>query len=102
MWCLSTPDFEAICAEYMENKDIGSLLGLTIGGQRDSYDWHGMVYDFDYVDKSLRSIGLTNIKRYDWRKTEMLHIDDYSQSYLPHMDKENGRLMSLNIEATKK
>jgi hypothetical protein len=28
-------------------------------------------------------------------------MDDYSQSYLPHMDKENGTLMSLNLEAVK-
>ena len=27
--------------------------------------------------------------------------DDYSQSYLPHMDKENGMLMSLNLEGRK-
>jgi len=29
------------------------------------------------------------------------HIDDFSQGYLPHMDKINGMIMSLNIEATK-
>jgi len=28
-------------------------------------------------------------------------MDDHSQAYLPHMDKENGILISLNIEATK-
>jgi len=27
-------------------------------------------------------------------------VDDYSQAYLPHMDK-NGLLMSLNLEAVK-
>ena len=28
-------------------------------------------------------------------------IDDYSQAYIPHMDKDNGTLMSLNVEAIK-
>ena len=32
----------------------------------------------------------------------ILYIDDYSQSYYPHMDKEDGKLMSLNVEAVKK
>ena len=33
-----------------------------------------------------------------------IHIDydDYSQAYYPHMDKDNGILISLNVEAIKK
>ena len=27
--------------------------------------------------------------------------DDYSQAYIPHMDKERGILISLNVEATR-
>jgi hypothetical protein len=30
-----------------------------------------------------------------------VEFDDHSQAYLPHMDKENGTLISLNIEAVK-
>jgi hypothetical protein len=41
------------------------------------------------------------IERYDWRETEHVDIDDYSQAYIPHMDKENGALVSLNVEALK-
>ena len=40
-------------------------------------------------------------KENDWRDTEHSELDDFSQSYLPHMDKDNGKLMSLNIEAVK-
>jgi len=47
------------------------------------------------------SIGFKDIKRYDWRKTEHFYVDDYSQTYYPHMDKEDGKLMSLNVEAIK-
>jgi hypothetical protein len=51
----------------------------------------------------LREAGFANVRRYDWRQTEIgrLGIDDYSQAYLPHMDKESGRLMMLNVEATR-
>ncbi|HAI38830.1 MAG TPA: methyltransferase, partial [Maribacter sp.] len=39
--------------------------------------------------------------KYDWRQTEHAKFDDHSQAYIPHMDKENGTLISLNIEAVK-
>ena len=46
-------------------------------------------------------MGFKEVYRYDWRETEHSNIDDFSQAYIPHMDKENGELMSLNIEAIK-
>jgi len=46
-------------------------------------------------------VGFKEVVRYDWRKTEHFYVDDYSQAYLPHMDKTNGKLMSLNVEAIK-
>jgi hypothetical protein len=46
-------------------------------------------------------VGAKNTRKYDWRKTEHAAIDDFSQCYYPHMDKENGRLMSLNVECEK-
>ena len=51
----------------------------------------------------LEEAGFGNIRRYDWRETDIgkAGIDDYSQAYLPHMDKENGRLIALNVEADK-
>jgi len=98
---LSTADFEEVCKEYTENKDITKLLGFVVGGQKNDYDWHGMIFDFKLLKEELEKIGFKNIKRYDWRQTEHAHIDDYSSAYLPHMDKDNGRLLMLNIEATK-
>ena len=58
------------------------------------------------------SIGFRNIRLYDWKTTSPHdQYDDHSQSYLPsegfvptdevRFDKENGHLMSLNVEATK-
>lgn len=100
---LSTADFEAAIARYLEKKNLGELLGLLIGGQKDEYDWHGMIFDFDTLAEGLREAGFENVRRYDWRTTELgkLGIDDFSQAYLPHMDKSHGRLMMLNVEATR-
>ena len=49
----------------------------------------------------LEDVGFENVRRYDWRETEHAEIDDYAQAYFPHMDKENGLLISLNIECSK-
>lgn len=98
---ISTMDFEACCAEYQANKNLPQLLGLLIGGQKDRYDWHGMIFDFETLRQGLKEAGFENIQRYDWRDSDvgLLGVDDFSQAYLPHMQKESGRLMMLNVEA---
>jgi len=100
---LSTSDFDACVAEYAAQRNITDVTGLIIGGQRDFYDWHGMIFDFKLLRGGLEEAGFTDVRRYDWRETDIgrAGIDDYSQAYLPHMDKENGRLMALNVEADK-
>ena len=63
-----------------------------------------MVFNYPTLEKALKELGYSQIHRYDWRSfdTGKMGIDDYSQAYLPHMDKENGMLMVLNIAGTKK
>jgi predicted SAM-dependent methyltransferase len=100
---LSTSDFEAAITRYSQARELGELLGLLIGGQKDEYDWHGMIFDFATLSGGLLSAGFENVRRYDWRQTDIgrMGIDDFSQAYLPHMDKTSGRLMMLNVEATR-
>lgn len=101
---LAVPDFAACAAIYYEQglKDgLSGLVGLIVGGQRDEYDYHKMIFDEDYLRGDLLSLGFREVRRWEWRSTEHSDIDDYSQAYLPHLHKEDGRLMSLNIEAVK-
>lgn len=100
---ISTADFESITRRYSEMGNLNELLGLIVGGQKDHFDWHGMVFDYRLLTRGLRMAGFRFIRRYNWKMTEMgaLNIDDYSQAYLPHMDKQCGRLMMLNVEAGK-
>ena len=98
---LAVPDFEQICTQYMETKNIADIFGLTLGGQKNPYDYHGMIFDQYSLKTTLTKIGFVDIQRYDWRLTEHHNIDDFSQAYLPHMNKDKGRLMSLNLEAKK-
>lgn len=97
---LSVPDFESCAELYIESgrTNISSITGLVVGGQRDGYDYHNMIFDKRSLTQQLNTIGFDQVRRWDWRTTEHSHIDDYSQAYLPHMDKEAGRLMSLNLE----
>lgn len=98
---LAVPDFEKVVEHYNENKDLEKLRGLLWGGQNYEKNFHFCGWDFMTIKKDLEDIGFKQIERYDWEKTEHSDIDDYSQCYLPHMDKKNGKLMSLNIEAIK-
>ena len=100
---ISTSDFEACCTQYQKTGNLEQLLGLLIGGQKDRWDWHGVIFDFKMLSAALSDLGMINIRRYDWRLTDygQLGIDDYSQAYIPHMDKDKGSLMVLNVEATK-
>jgi len=99
---LAIPDFEKVVQHYNKYKDIESIRGFLYGGQNYKENYHYCAWDFKKIKSDLESLGFTDIKKYDWRETEHSNIDDYSQCYLPHMDKDNGLLMSLNIEAVKK
>ncbi len=77
------------------------LVGLVCGSQRSQFDYHKMIFDEALLTDLLCDAGFGEIRWWDWRKTEHTDVDDFSQAYLPHMDKENGRLMSLNLEGVK-
>ena len=101
---LAVPDFGAAAKLYAAGglpRGIEDVRGLVTGGQRDEYDFHGMIFDEPSLSAALREVGFAETRLWDWRTTEHAHMDDYSQAYLPHLDKENGTLVSLNVEAMK-
>ena len=107
---LAVPDFEAIVKVYFKyKKDLEhrGILGPLYGRMKiktkngEKFIYHKTVYDFNSLKKLLKSVGFRTIRRYDWRKTIHKDYDDFSQAYIPHMDKEHGLLISLNVEAKK-
>lgn len=127
---VAVPDFTALAELYLEiafqteaievdrfsnplSEALARTIGPVIGGQTGSYDFHQALFDFDSLRAQLNRVGFKDVKRYDWRATEHCHIDDFSRSYHPHMahmpggvliaDSRDvrGRLLSLNVEATK-
>lgn len=98
---IAVPDFEAVVAEYLANKNLDKLQSFLHGGHKYAEDYHYQTYDFKRLSNLLNRAGFSNVQRYDWRDFLPPNYDDYSRSYLPHMDFEHGRLMSLNITAKK-
>ncbi len=98
---LSIPNLKAVFDYYNKTQDLKPLMSFIYGGEKHDFDFHYHGWDFESLTKDLEEIGFKEVKLYDWRKTEHFYVDDYSQSYLPHMDKINGTLLSLNVEATK-
>ena len=87
-------------AEYSLDNFIGPIYGKWVMNGENIY--HKTIYDFDSLKKLLMSVGFKNVSRYDWRETSHSEFDDHSQAYIPHMDKENGTHISLNIQCSKK
>ena len=98
---IAVPNFEAVCRWYSKTGDLKSVMGLLYGGQDCHLNRHTTTFDDAYLHDLLEAAGLVNVRTWDWRATEHADHDDFSQCHLPHMDKQNGMLMSLNLEATK-
>lgn len=118
---IAVPDFESITKLYTEGKfPLKSFLGPLYGkmemgmngGETGKIIYHKTTYDFKELKNILQEVGFKEVKKYDWKKTPPHNkFDDHSQAYLPiegfvptkekPFDKENGYLISLNVEADK-
>ncbi len=104
---LAVPDFEALIRVYQQTGELSRVLGplygkmgvVTPAGPTTIY--HKTVYDQASLTALLMECGFGDAGRWDWRTTEHAHIDDHSQAYFPHMQKDTGILVSLNIQARK-
>ena len=104
---MAVPDFDSLIKVYKKTGKIEKVLGPLYGQmniktpQGEVTLNHKTVYNFDSLSEILYDNGFSNIRRYDWRNTIHKDYDDHSQAYFPHMDKDRGILISLNVEATK-
>ena len=102
---LSVPNFEMYVKLYIDKKiSLDNCLGPLYGKWKmnnNNIIYHKTTYDYISLKNVLEKNNFKNIKLWEWKNTEHSNIDDYSQAYLPHMDKKNGTLISLNMECTK-
>lgn len=101
---LAVPNFEVISSLYNQNKyDLDSFLGPLYGRMdlNGKYIFHKTTYDFKSIKRLLEDVGFKEIRYWNHFEVDHGKYDDHSQAYLPHMDKENGTLISLNVECKK-
>jgi len=118
---IAVPDFGEMAKLYSQGKFplknfLGPLFGRMEmgmkGGETGKIIYHKTTYDFEDLKKMLESVGLKNVRRYDWKTTPPHDkIDDHSQCYLPRegvpedkddpFHKKTGYFISLNVEAEK-
>lgn len=102
---VAVPDFAALADVYRQYGKLDLILGPLYGRMEIAGTgrliYHKTVYDFASLRELLEQCGFENVRRYDWRQTVHRHHDDHSQAYIPHMDKDQGLLISLNVECQK-
>lgn len=100
---LAVPDFKKICYLYTHNWELkyftGPLYGKMLCNEKTIF--HKTCFDESTLTEILKENNFRNIRLWDHRKVDHGVYDDHSQAYIPHMDKENGTLISLNIECEK-
>jgi len=101
---LAVPDFRKMMFLYLrKDYPIENFLGPIYGKMKMIRNtiYHKTAYDYESLFFLLKNNGFKDMRFWNWEKVEHGKFDDFSQSYLPHMDKENGTLISLNIECNK-
>ncbi len=101
---LSVPNFKVLSDLYQAGLSLEFFLGTLYGKWHigeEKYVYHKTTFDFKSAERVLEDAGFKNIELWDWRTTEHCEIDDYSQAYFPHMEKNKGVLFNLNIQCQK-
>lgn len=102
---LAVPDFAALAEVYRRSRQLDLIIGPLYGRMQitgtGNVIYHKTVYDFETLRRVLEDNGFIDVHGYDWRETIHREVDDHSQAYIPHMDKEHGTLISLNVECSK-
>lgn len=100
---LSVPDLEQAIKLYNQGTPLfPTLYGQFWGGQKDDTDYHTCGFDFKTLKSFIEECGFEELTRYDWKTFLPEGFDDYSRSYIPHMDFDNGTLISMNVYCRKR
>ena len=103
---LAVPNFLKLVEVYQSSKDLSSIIGPLYGkwdiGDQE-FIYHKTVYDKDSLNILLKEVGFKNIKIWDWKDffKDYQDFDDHSQAYYPHMHKDSGIHISLNLQCEK-
>jgi len=92
---VSVPDFMVLAELYLyDGISMWRVIGPLAGRQDYPANTHYMIYDYEYLAWTLGQAGFYDIQRWYPMSDLPVGFDDYSKA------KINGRLISLNLEAT--
>tara|TARA_X000001036_G_scaffold440046_1_gene493979 strand:+ start:8615 stop:9172 length:558 start_codon:yes stop_codon:yes gene_type:complete len=99
---LAVPNFSKLVEVYKLTSDISKVIGPIIGRweiNKTDKIYHKQIFDFESLKSQLKHAGFKEIKYWDWKEfiLDYPNYDDHSQAYFPHMDKEKGIHVSLNL-----
>ncbi len=103
---LAVPNFLKLVEVYQSSKDLSSIIGPLYGkwdiGDQE-FIYHKTVYDKHSLNILLKEVGFKDIKIWDWKDffKDYQDFDDHSQAYYPHMQKDSGVHISLNLQCEK-
>lgn len=86
---------------YRRSGDYENLLNWIYGGREYPENAHYRQFTLRGLSALLIESGFKRVSRDDWAETEHANVDDFSKAYVPHMDVENGILLSLNVASVK-
>jgi predicted SAM-dependent methyltransferase len=104
---LAVPNFEVLSKIYQSSKNLDLIIGPMYGRweiKENLIGYHKTVYDFKSLSNILYNSKFKTVRHWDWKKVfigKFKDYDDYSKSYIPHLDFVSGVLTSLNVEAIK-
>ncbi|MAP55899.1 MAG: methyltransferase [Altibacter sp.] len=99
---IAVSNFRTLASLYCSQEiTLDQVIGPLFGRWNVPPVYQKTTYDFTSLKTILTDVGFTDVNHYNWRETEHSGYDDHSQAYIPHMDKDNGTLISLNVEAIK-
>ena len=99
---LAVPNFSKLVDVYKSTNEISNVIGPIIGRweiNQSEKIYHKQIFDFESLKFQLEEAGFKEIKYWDWKEFILNYpnYDDHSQAYFPHMDKEKGVHVSLNL-----
>ena len=103
---LAVPDFPALVQVYQKTGELERILGplygrIAVQTPEPNCFYHRTAYDLASLTRVLEAAGFCAVRPYAWQDSVHRDTDDHSQAYFPHMDKQHGLLVSLNVEANR-
>tara|TARA_Y100000768_G_scaffold61033_1_gene41470 strand:- start:2734 stop:3291 length:558 start_codon:yes stop_codon:yes gene_type:complete len=99
---LAVPNFSSLVEVYNSTNNIDNVIGPIVGRweiNKAEKIYHKQIFDFKSLKNQLEHVGYRDVDYWEWKDfiSNYPDYDDHSQAYFPHMDKENGIHVSLNV-----